>query len=54
MATYDIFPFMNIEDARDAKEAFETAFKTIVTKQPVSVLPIDHKVSLWETYAQFE
>ena len=50
----NIFPFMNIEDARDAKEAFETAFKTIVTEQPVSVLPIDHKVSLWETYAQFE
>ena len=50
------FPFfMNInEESNDAKEAFETAFKTIVTEQPVSVLPVDSKVSCWESYAQFE
>ena len=35
---------MNYEDSNDAKEAFETAFKTIVTEQPVSVLPVDSKV----------
>ena len=46
--------FMNYEDSNDAKEAFETAFKSIVTEQPVSVLPVDSKVSCWESYAQFE
>ena len=50
------FPLMNInEDSNDVKEKyFDRAFKKIINEKPVLVLPVNSKLSYWESYAQFD